>query len=199
MSNLNDVLHIKNQTIKSKNKEINALRVKVKELTRALAEEVSPPPFGKSCCEDAALNAAEVDRLTRERDELQAKLDAAEWIGDLPNPGDIEVIKTQGYWAQGILVADADATPEQLRISNSVNDSISSAARREAVARFIDAEEAKRNAEDEQRIEEQAKALHGELHPFGPSWENTGDYAQRCYITAIRAGWTPPENKENEA
>lgn len=37
-----------------------------------------PSHAAKSCCEEAALNAAEVDRLTRERDELQAKLDAAE-------------------------------------------------------------------------------------------------------------------------
>lgn len=35
-----------------------------------------PAGAGKSCCGEAALNAAEVDRLTRERDELQAKLDA---------------------------------------------------------------------------------------------------------------------------
>ena len=34
------------------------------------------PPTGKSCCEEAALNAAEVDRLASERDTLQRCVDA---------------------------------------------------------------------------------------------------------------------------
>lgn len=92
-----------------------------------------PSWAAKSCCEEAALNAAEVVRL---HDQFAALAD------------------------QIMALANGDE-----------------------------------EAEDEQRIEEQAKALHGELHPFGPSWENTGDYAQRCYITAIRAGWTPPESE----
>lgn len=288
MSNLNDVLHIKNQTIKSKNKEINALRVKVKELTRALAEEVSPPPFGKSCCEDAALNAAEVDRLTLERDELQALLgersqdyvDTASERGELQaklNDAEAERDELQAKLVEAqsaldktrltsgldaaeqrptlnreavhdILVRFANhrkysfdrATEDILALSPAVpsDPSGSSDARQTtrlpewlgdvpdkpevklgaqtatvggniynvynhtakglragawellALADAIDAEEAKRNAEDEQRIEEQAERLYlSTQDELCVAWESLTEHTQKGFRAAIRAGW----------
>lgn len=60
------------------------------------------PPTGNSCCEEAALNAAEVDRLTRERDTLQRCVDSwaaraekaeddAKWYRDLALKADATI------------------------------------------------------------------------------------------------------------
>lgn len=247
------------------------------------------PPTGKSCCEEAAQSAAEVDRLTRERDELhgyiaeywemwdrqlrradcaetdldlmrewleeakakhyalQAKLDAAEnrptldreaveaaiarwlaepsegdddaaplvdaimsltlavegwpeWMGPKIDPDDIEVTKTDSrYWAEGLCVATHDMTPDELRVSNKVNDSISSCARREAIARFIESEQAA-TGDEGQRVEEHAKALAAALinNRGTRTWDDLSGASRDVYRAAIRAGWTPPESEASE-
>ena len=251
------------------------------------------PPTGKSCCEDAALNAAEVDRLTRERDEaqegiaaqkrnllgrieeveterdewkdraemadedrtdvlrendklraklkaaetklgastvhelvnqrdeLQDKLDAAEqhptldreavkkivvreshgnmtdrmddaltdaimalapavpsWLGDIPDKPKVKRVHS-GEWQAGRGLYKGSVTSRECR---------SEAWELLALADAIDAEEAKRNAEDEQRIEEQAKALFRTFHPLSNWEENVHTHGR--FRAAVRDGWT---------
>lgn len=123
-----------------------------------------------------------------------------EWLGPKVNPDDIEVTKTDsGYWAEGLGVATHDMTPDELRVSNKVNDSISSCARREAVARFIEREEAETDDET-QRVEKQAIAFYyapKEVDSRLP-WNSLDEHQREQYRAAIRAGWTPPESEDEK-
>lgn len=186
-------------------------------------------------------------RLTAERDELQAKLDAAEQRPTLNREAVRSVIrgsKDRGDLATGtylvhedevvdaiMALAPAEGWPEWLgpkinpddfnperaggtvfrvdgRAMNANNaeeardaaqDYVRVAASYEAVARFIESEQAATDDED-QRVEKQAIAFYyapKEVDSRLP-WNSLDEHQREQYRAAIRAGWTPPESEASE-
>lgn len=87
-----------------------------------------PAVSGKSCCEDAALNAAEVDRLTRERDEWESKY----WdMRDDRNAEDVKRLAAES--------ARADLEDERYELQRKLDDPYSEVNQKAAAWDRVDA------------------------------------------------------------
>ena len=139
--------------------------------------------------------------LAQERDALQAKLDDAEgwpdWLGPKIDPDECEVTPLDGheYEIDGerwTFLSEWEARDLAARY-------IEKATKVEAIARFIEDEQAATGDED-QRAEGQAKALYYATRAGIPHlpWEDERDDIRETIRSAIRAGWTPPESEASK-
>ena len=171
------------------------------------------------------------DRAEVERDELQAKLDAAgdrptldreavgkiierhfkafaewarnlavnelmelvpsswpEWLGPKINPDDYEVTRVNEYAFDVGGARWCYQSGEEVR-EHAVQYATLLAVHA-AIARFIESEQAATGDED-QRVEEQAKALYCTLNPCRPmAWHQLAEDERENCRAAIRAGWS---------
>lgn len=188
-----------------RNTELSEAEVKIAALTkraeRAEAERDEWKRAAANALQERNLSWKGEARLTAERDELQAKLNATEgwpeWLGPRIDPDDYEITRNEegDYLADGTFVMDSSVTSDQARLA--ARSLAARAVRRVALARFIEAEQAATGDED-RRVEEQAKVLCGALRPVSVPWECLSPYFKNVYRAAIRAGWTPPESEASE-
>ena len=155
------------------------------------------PPTGKSCCEEAALNAAEVDRLTRERDELMALAPAVpswpEWLGSRPVLR-VPVRNVDDSWTfhDGNGCIDGDVSEQSCR--EAIEDRLADAVKWAGILSAIESEQAATG--DEARIEEQAERLYlSTQDELCVAWDNIDERRRENYRAAIRAGWTKEADK----
>lgn len=182
-------------------RKLDDLTMTVKELAPAeqrptLDREAVRKVVGKHC---GALGGYYMNMLVND---LMALVPAAEgwpeWLGSRPVLR-VPVRNVDDNWTfhDGNGCIDGDVSEQSCR--EAIEDRLADAVKWAGILSAIESEQAA-TADEDQRVEEHAKALAAALinNRGTRTWDDLSGASRDVYRAAIRAGWTPPESEASE-